>query len=529
MSENSSRVELKRVNEIPSQFYVQVPQAERTNTATEELKQNNIEEKQKKSVKVMAEDVLSRVLSFGRKTAESAAKKAASLLAYCRENLTEQAKNLMVSIGVSAALIVAAAVLLFVTTSIGYQISANGQVLGTSPSKTAYEETLSLINHELSYVNPDAFSLENVDISLKLVPKGKFTSESDLREALKSVSADMIPAYGIYADGRLLFSMPNEATAKALLDDYQAEFSENRDDVVASFCEDVAIRLSFVPKTSLKTIARGKEQLTEGQMVFHKVANGETLESIAQTYGIFPEELYKTNAASLLADISGKTLRVATGKPLLSVKTTERKTLEEEVPFTTIEQKNPNDYKGNRSTLRMGQTGVRSVDAYVTYINGVESDRKVISETMTQKPIDEIIGLGTKDLPSAVGSGSLAMPVSGSLSSRYGSRWGRNHDGLDFSADTGTAIYAADNGKVIFSEYDNGGYGYMIQIDHGNGIVTYYAHCSELLVPAGTLVSKGDLIAKVGNTGRSTGPHLHFEVRKNGTPVNPANYLKEIA
>ena len=87
-------------------------------------------------------------------------------------------------------------------------------------------------------------------------------------------------------------------------------------------------------------------------------------------------------------------------------------------------------------------------------------------------------------------------------------------------------IYASDNGVVTYSEYHNGGYGYMITIDHGNGYTTSYAHCSKLLVPEGAVVAKGDAIAKVGNTGRSTGPHLHFEIRKNDAAQNPLNYLK---
>jgi len=120
------------------------------------------------------------------------------------------------------------------------------------------------------------------------------------------------------------------------------------------------------------------------------------------------------------------------------------------------------------------------------------------------------------------------MPSDGVLTSRFGSRWGRKHNGIDISADVGTNIYAADNGTVIYSQYNDGGFGYLLQIDHGNGVVTYYAHCNELLVPAGAVVAKGDVIATVGNTGRSTGPHLHFEVHKNGCPVDPTQYYSSI-
>jgi murein DD-endopeptidase MepM/ murein hydrolase activator NlpD len=98
------------------------------------------------------------------------------------------------------------------------------------------------------------------------------------------------------------------------------------------------------------------------------------------------------------------------------------------------------------------------------------------------------------------------------------------HEGIDFPADVGTAIDAAASGKVIFADV-HPAYGKIIEIDHGNGLVSRYAHCSVLLVKEGDFVMRGQLIAKVGTTGRSTGPHLHFEVRLNGVPQNPARFL----
>lgn len=99
------------------------------------------------------------------------------------------------------------------------------------------------------------------------------------------------------------------------------------------------------------------------------------------------------------------------------------------------------------------------------------------------------------------------------------------HEGIDFPADVGTVIEAAASGKVIFADV-HPAYGKMIEIDHGNGLVTRYAHCSSLLVKDGDLVVRGQQIARVGTTGRSTGPHLHFEVRLNGVPQNPARFLQ---
>lgn len=119
---------------------------------------------------------------------------------------------------------------------------------------------------------------------------------------------------------------------------------------------------------------------------------------------------------------------------------------------------------------------------------------------------------------------SFIKPTSGVVTSRFGARWGRTHTGIDVGAPTGTSIKAAAGGTVIFSGW-KGTLGKLVVVSHGNGVQTYYAHCSSLLVSSGQTVSAGQLIAKVGNTGRSTGPHLHFEIRVNGSAINPQSYI----
>ena len=118
-------------------------------------------------------------------------------------------------------------------------------------------------------------------------------------------------------------------------------------------------------------------------------------------------------------------------------------------------------------------------------------------------------------------------PVSGIITSRFGNRESirsSGHTGLDIAAPYGTSIKAAASGTVTFAGY-SGGYGYVVKMSHGNGVETYYGHCSKLYVSAGQKIDAGDVIAAVGSTGNSTGNHLHFEVRVNGSEVNPQNYL----
>ncbi len=122
---------------------------------------------------------------------------------------------------------------------------------------------------------------------------------------------------------------------------------------------------------------------------------------------------------------------------------------------------------------------------------------------------------------------SLIKPISGIITSRFGASSRirvSNHTGLDISASTGTPIKAAASGTVTFSGR-KGSYGNMVVLSHENGVQTYYGHCSKLYVSAGQTVSQGDIIAAVGSTGNSTGPHLHLEIRVNGVAYNPQNYL----
>lgn len=128
------------------------------------------------------------------------------------------------------------------------------------------------------------------------------------------------------------------------------------------------------------------------------------------------------------------------------------------------------------------------------------------------------------------GSGQLGWPASGEITSPFGYRthpiWGTTiyHAGIDIGVDEGVPVHAADGGTVVWSGW-MGGYGYAVVIDHGNGLSTLYGHNSELVVSEGEAVGKGQVIAYAGSTGNSTGPHVHFEVRVNGDPVDPMGYL----
>ena len=161
----------------------------------------------------------------------------------------------------------------------------------------------------------------------------------------------------------------------------------------------------------------------------------------------------------------------------------------------------------------------------MTEENGKEIERDILKEKTVKKPVTKIVLVGTKERPSTVGTGNLINPCpAGYQSSGFGYRWGRLHRGVDLACAAGNSIYAADGGTVVTASF-NYSYGYYVKINHQNGMVTTYAHCSRLLVSVGDKVHRGQNIALVGNTGNSTGAHCHFEVEVNGSLRNPRNYF----
>jgi murein DD-endopeptidase MepM/ murein hydrolase activator NlpD len=155
-----------------------------------------------------------------------------------------------------------------------------------------------------------------------------------------------------------------------------------------------------------------------------------------------------------------------------------------------------------------------------------ESEQEWLAEAAALRQASAAVTSAINSAPSSSASSSagLIWPVAGPITSPYGMRWGSLHPGIDIAAGTGTPIKAAAGGLALVAGY-SGGYGNLIVIDHGNGIATAYAHQSSLAASVGQQVGQGQVIGYVGSTGFSTGPHLHFEVRVNGSPVDPLGYL----
>ncbi len=206
-------------------------------------------------------------------------------------------------------------------------------------------------------------------------------------------------------------------------------------------------------------------------------------------------------------------------------------------------------YEDYSKVTQKGKEGKVKYIYRLTYVDGVQTDTVLKEEKVLEKPVTKIVVEGTKQRPVETneddsdssgdssgyeGSGSSAgsfiwpLPYTSNVTSGFGSRWGSFHSGIDISAGGvyGQEIVAADGGVVEWAGYDSSGYGNYVIINHNNGYKTLYGHCSSLIVSSGQSVSQGQPIARVGSTGDSTGPHLHFEVRtSSGERLNPANFV----
>lgn len=289
------------------------------------------------------------------------------------------------------------------------------------------------------------------------------------------------------------------------------------------FQEQVEVIETYASQEQLSSVQTAYEGITKEQEnnEVYQVQAGDCLSTIADKYGMSTQELLALNEGLELDSniLIGDQLVVMVPKPELSVLMEEQTTYTEDYEAEVQYVDNPDKYVGDNTVIQEPQTGNRTVTAVISYNNGTETGREIIKEQVNQEAVAKIVERGTKPLPTYI------RPTTyGVLTSPFGARWGTIHKGIDWGVPVGTACRASRAGTVVSAGW-SGGYGYCVVIDHGDGVRTRYAHLSSIQVSNGQYVNQGDVIALTGNTGDSTGPHIHFEIIVNGTAVNPAGYL----
>ncbi len=350
----------------------------------------------------------------------------------------------------------------------------------------------------------------------------------DIEELLKV----RINSFAIKVDGEIIAGLRTRLEAEEILEAIRDPYLDREDGVKILeiyFKEKVEVSEEPVPQDLIGESEEILEYIRRGtkEKKVHVIEKGDYYGKIAELYGIHVSDLQAANP-----DVSprklqiGQKINLLVPKPFITVMTTENKVYDESIKHETVYENNSGIYKGEYAIKKRGEDGIRTVEAKIVRANGIEYERIVLSEEIVKEPVTQITYKGTKDPPPRIGTGTFQKPSNrGYVTSEFGWRWGRRHEGIDIGMSSGTSVRAADGGVVTFAGYKSG-YGYVVFIDHGANMESRYAHLSKILVSKGQKVYKGEQIALSGNTGVSTGPHLHFEIRKNGVPQNPRNYVK---
>lgn len=417
--------------------------------------------------------------------------------------------------------------------AVDYEYAYNGRTLGIVKEQRDVLEILEMVSEELSLEYGSSIVIDpETDITFKpVISYGKDIDDADTVLRRFTYMGDIqAQAFAIVVDGERIATVESEKIAQDVLDSIKAMYTKDSDAKYeyVGFAEDVKIEPynTTLANVSSKSAALKKIKSGGQQKVTYTVKSGDTLYGICDKLGVNLQELKKMNPKikdTMTLHVGDKFV-TQQEIPLITVETVEVSVFAEAIDYKTVTKESSKYYKGETVVTQAGKKGKARVTARLTKHNGVTVDREDLSVETIKKPVNKIVVKGTKAVPAKKGTGTFMRPVNVGVYAGYGMRWGRMHYGLDYAAPTGTPIYAADGGTVTSAGW-SGAYGYTIVIDHGANKKTLYAHCSRLFVSAGTKVYKGQHIAAVGSTGRSTGPHCHFEIFINGANVNPSYYV----
>ena len=256
------------------------------------------------------------------------------------------------------------------------------------------------------------------------------------------------------------------------------------------------------------------------------IPQNSSLDEILVKYNITESDFKKLNPS--YSEGKAQTAKIKSKIPYIRVVTNTSVNEKTILKYRTRSVDDSTMYEGETKISTTGTDGLKTTSKSICKINGETIFEKTVKEEITDA-VDEILLVGTKKYSKGKATGTFANPYDGKLSSRFGQRGSRQHKGIDICGSIGDSIEASDGGEVVYADWEQG-YGLVVKINHQNGYTTFYAHCDKLFVKAGDKVSKGDVIAALGNTGNSTGPHLHFEIRKteDNTPLDPLTYIDSI-
>lgn len=428
-----------------------------------------------------------------------------------------------------------------------YHVYVGDTYIGAVSDEKEIEKAIESKEEEIS----KQFSQYKLDgaANVKVVPEQVFSYETSDSQTLDKLKEELVihaEAYAVQVDGNVVAYVQNEQTFNEAIRLLKLDFisekelkqfeekakttlSKDQTNVVdIAIQENISGKAAKVAPSEILDAKQLLQFLKSGtlQKETYTVKSGDVLSTIANSHGLKTKELLALNP-NLKEDTVlqiGQKINVTVEKPLVNVKFVYEKMASENIPFKEVVKYDKTLPKGEKKIVQEGVNGKKDVSYKITEVNGKQIEKTVINEKVISEPKEKIVVIGTKVIPSR-GTGQFAWPTSGGyVSSGMGQRWGSFHRGIDIARPSNYNIKASDNGVVTYAGWD-GSYGNKIVIDHKNGYKTVYAHLSNIHVSVGQTVSRGSVIGKMGSTGRSTGVHLHFEVHKNGSFINPLSVL----
>lgn len=457
---------------------------------------------------------------------------------------------LNIALPAAAFVLLIATITHFSTTTYAIEVESSGQSVGYVADENVYNEAQNLVKERFSTDLSDDSNIKGLSTTYKIAeakPTEIIDSDTISDNMVESTNAESTYACGVYIDGEFICALKTETDAMQVFNNIIDSYEKDDANETVGFVQDVQYVQGIYPNNA-ETIW-DSQQLAEAltktryQEKHYTVQEGDTLANIAYSNGLGVNELLELNPSLGDTIHVGDDVLVAGDVNYVTMKVVKTVVKNVETPYETVKTNSDKYYQGTTKTTQAGKKGLDQVTYMVTYVDGVQVSTQEVNRTTLRQPTTEKILVGTKVAvtqktsygaytPSTYirGYGQLIWPAPGiyTVSSPYGPRWGTFHGGIDLSTGTyGSTIVAAASGTVVTATNGGSGYGTHVIIDHGNGMSTVYAHMiyDSIVVSVGQYVSGGQPLGKMGATGYATGPHLHFEVRINGTKVNPAPYI----
>ena len=349
-------------------------------------------------------------------------------------------------------------------------------------------------------------------------------------------NATKVDAYELSVDGSVWFTVQDQQGLYHLLELYKQSYlsniQANAEISSVEFMQTVTINEVRVNKELPISLEAADVQLHQivSEAVYYTVVKGDNLWNIALDNDIPLSEIIRLNPSLNPDKIwPGDQILFVPQDPLLDVQVSLTSKVFEPMGYRTEYIQDKTLFATQRIVVKPGKEGIKNVVYDITMLNGYAQDVIVEQETQLVAPVNAVVRVGTKRTLVRISNSNFGV-TTGRLSSDFGYRIHpitgvrTFHAGIDIATPTGTPVYAYTNGTVVAAGWDNS-YGKYIKISHGNGLETLYLHLSSFEVSVGDSVKVGQKIAKVGNTGFSTGSHLHFEVRVNGVSKSPWAYI----